>query len=403
MKVLIINAVCGTGSTGRIVSDMYSLLTQQGNDVKVAYGIGCAKGVPEKDCIKISSKIDYYVHNALSRITDRAGFYSMRHTLKLIRFMDEFHPDLVQLHNIHGYYINIKLLFNYFRNNDIPVVWTLHDCWAFTGHCVYFSYAQCEKWKTQCQQCPLSCNYPQSIVFDRSKHNYIQKRELIKNIRNLTIVTPSRWLADLAKLSFLRDRDIRVINNGIDTNVFTYRVSNFKAQYGLENKKMVLAVSNVWEERKGLSDVIRVAETLNQDYTVVIVGLTAEQKEKLPDRVIGLERTNNAQELAEIYSCADVFINTTYEDNYPTVNLEAISCGTPVVTYRTGGSPEIVEETGAGLVVKQGDIVGLCSAIERISSMGIQDMGDYREQLGKDAKFQQYIDLYHSILTKKDR
>ena len=234
----------------------------------------------------------------------------------------------------------MELLFNYIRENNIKVIWTLHDCWAFTGQCAYFSTKQCEKWKTKCHNCPLLKNYPKAII-DNSTWNYQKKKKLFTGL-DITLVTLSKWLADLVKKSFLKEYQVKVINNGIDLNIFKPTKSNFRKRYNIENKKIILGVASVWDSRKGLTDFIKLSKILNEDYVIVLIGLSKKQIKSLPDNIIGITRTENQKELAGIYSIADVLLNPTYEDNYPTVNIEALACGTPVLSYDTGGSIEFV-------------------------------------------------------------
>lgn len=347
MKVLQINSVCGRGSTGRIVLDIHNELMMQGHRSFVAYGrepaIGC-NGV-----IRIGSKYDVYLHVLRTRIFDEHGFGSRKATAKFIKKIDEIKPDIIHLHNIHGYYLNIEVLFNYFKEVQVPMVWTLHDCWSFTGHCAYFDYVGCSRWREGCFRCPQKSRYPSSWFFDKSLVNWKKKKELFAGFKNMTLVTPSRWLAELVKQSFLKDYHVVVIPNGIDTSVFKPTPSDFRKRYGLENKFIILGVANVWEERKGLKYFLELSKMLDDDEVIVLVGLNEKQKKSLPKNIIGISRTTSVKELAGIYTAADVFVNPTLEDNYPTVNLEAQACGTYVITFASGGAPETI--VGAGTVI----------------------------------------------------
>ena len=359
MKVLMINSVCGIRSTGRICTDIAEELEKQGHDVKIAYGRETVPEKYQKYAVRIGTDLDVKLHGIKTRLFDRHGFGSKRATKKFIKWVEEYDPDVIHLHNLHGYYINIKILFDYLKKANKKVVWTLHDCWAITGHCTHFSLASCEKWKTACNCCPNKKEYPKSKLFDNSKKNYICKKSLFTGIKNMVVVTPSEWLKDLVKQSFLADYEVKCIHNGIDLDIFRPTESDFKKCNALEDKKVVLSVSSVWNERKGFYDVIKLAELL-PDYRVVIVGVDEAQKSELPCNIIGITRTNNVVELAEIYSAADVFVNLTYEDNYPTVNLEALACGTPVITYKTGGSVESVDVHNQ---VEQGDVAAVAHKI----------------------------------------
>ena len=340
MKVLMINVVCGIRSTGRICTDLATALEKQGHQVKIAYG---RENVPEqfqKYAVRIGNDLDVKLHGVKARLLDGAGFGSKAVTKKFIEWVKKYDPDVIHLHNLHGYYINVEILFKYLKTCGKRIIWTLHDCWAFTGHCTYFDYVDCEKWKNGCMQCPQKKEYPTSNGLDMSKQHYALKRKLFTGIPNMTLVTPSQWLADLVKMSYLRKYNTLVIHNGVDTTVFKPTNSNVREKYHCENKKIVLGVAAIWDKRKGLGTFLKLSKRLDQSYQIILVGLTQEQIQKMPKNIIGIERTDSVQELVELYSAADVFVNPTLEDNYPTTNLEAIACGTPVITYDTGGSPE---------------------------------------------------------------
>lgn len=399
MRVLQINSVCGIRSTGRICTDIADILANDGYSCKIAYG----RENTLKKFSDIAVRTDTYsgvrIHALQSRIFDNSGFARYGATEKFLKNISEFEPDIIHLHNIHGYYINVEALFRELKKLGKPVVWTLHDCWAFTGHCTYFSLADCEKWRSGCENCPQKRSYPKSLVFDRSRENYLRKKELFCGVEDMVLVTPSQWLADLAAQSFLKEYPVKVIHNGIDIDDFKPIKSDFRQRFGVGNKKMVLAVASVWGRGKGLYDVIRLPELLGKDYVVVMVGLNDEQKKELPPEIIGITKTNSVRELAEIYSAADVFVNFTYADNYPTVNLEAQCCGTPVITYRTGGSIESVPE---GQIVSCGDIAAAAD-----ESRDICENGNYvimnREMFDKRRAGREYIELYKAMLGSKKR
>jgi len=342
MRVLLINSVCGIGSTGRICTDLAQQFEKQGNEVKIAYGRNSY--VPkqfQKYAVRIGNNLDVKLHALQSRLFDNHGFGSYNATKKFLNWVEEYKPNLIWLHNIHGYYINIELLFNWLKQHqNIQIKWTLHDCWPFTGHCSYFTFAKCNKWQTECQNCPQKKMYPASLFKDNSKQNFEKKKELFTGLKNLTLITPSKWLANLVKQSFLKEYSVEVIYNTIDKSIFKPTPSDFRKKYGLENKKIILGVASVWDYRKGLKDFIELSKILDDSKKIVLVGLTQKQINSLPKNILGLQKTNSPQELAQIYSASDVFFNPTYEDNYPTVNLEAQACGTSVVTYDVGGSKE---------------------------------------------------------------
>lgn len=363
MKILMINVVCGIRSTGRICTDLATALEAQGHEVKIAYG---RENVPEqfqKYAVRIGTDLDVKLHGVKARLLDGAGFGSKSATVKFIKWVKEYDPDVIHLHNIHGYYINVEVLFDYLKTCGKRVIWTLHDCWAFTGHTAYCDAANCKRWVKGCHNCPLLKEYPASLV-DHSKQNWKKKRDVFIGVSDMTIITPSKWLGTWVKHSFLQKYPVKVINNGIDTSQFYPIESDFRKNNGLEDKFVLLGVATSWNEMKGYSDYLKLAEILGDKYRVVLVGLTKEQMGKLPHNVLGIERTANVQELAKIYTAADLFLNLSYCENYPTVNLESMACGTPVLTYKTGGSPEIIEKYG-GWVVEQGNIVAVSKFVSK--------------------------------------
>lgn len=367
MKVLQINTVCGVGSVGRIVRQIHEALREKGHESYIAYGrkpLGC------DGAIRIGGDLDVYFHVFLTRVFDLHGFGSKKATKKFLKIVEEINPDIIHLHNIHGYYLNIEVLFDFLKSFDKPVVWTLHDCWAFTGHCAYFLYARCDKWKTGCYSCPEKKSYPKSVFLDNSKSNYQRKRKTFSGVRNMTLVTPSQWLAGLVKESFLGDYPVQVIPNGIDTEVFKPTQSGFRKRYGLDGKFLILGVANVWEKRKGFDYFLDLSKYLSDDEIIVLVGLSDERIKNLPNNIIGIKRTNSAKELAEIYTAADVFFNPTLEDNYPTVNLEAQACGTYVITFDSGGAKETIISKESGIAIKPCNAEDIMNLIRVLRSKG---------------------------------
>lgn len=394
MKVLQINSVCGIGSTGRIATDIHNILIEQGHESYIAYGRDLPKNCD--NAIKIGTKIDNYTHVAKTRLLDKHGFGSTQATKEFINKVRDIDPDIIHLHNIHGYYINIEVLFNYLKEANKPVVWTLHDCWSFTGHCSHFDYIGCDKWKTGCFNCPQKHEYPKSILVDNSEWNHSKKKEVFTGVNNMTIVTPSNWLADLVKESFLEEYQVKVIHNGIDLGLFKPTNSNFRKNFNIVDKYIILGVANKWTEKKGFQYFIQLAEVLQENEVIVLVGLTKKQKKILPRNIIGITKTNNVQELAEIYSSADVFLNPTLEDTFSMVNLEAQACGTPVVTFDTGGSPESIDKE-TGVVVSEHSVAVLMQAIKDArfswvsnSSKCIAKSMEYN----KNNKFKEYVSIY---------
>jgi putative colanic acid biosynthesis glycosyltransferase len=366
-KVLQIN-VSDSGSTGSVVEELGMVWTAQGFENYVAYGR--SKSTKKSKLIRIGNKWDMGFHYMKTRIFDLHGFGSFESTNKLVKHIKAIKPDVILLHNLHGYYINIEVLFNFIRTLDIPIIWTLYDCWAFTGHCTYFDSVQCENWKTVCQKCPLKAAYPASWLVDNSKHNFLKKEEIFKSIKNLVLIAHSEWLLRLVRESFLKDYRVVKINNGVNTAIFkpTYLDPALK-KYNIYGFKYVLGVANIWNKRKGLDDFLKLSLIIDPEIKIVLVGLKKENIKKLPLNIIGIPHTDNKQELAVLYSCADVFINPTSEDNFPSTNIEALACGTAVITYNTGGSPEAID-AHTGFVVPQGDINGLLNSINEIRKNG---------------------------------
>ena len=388
MRVFMINSVCGIRSTGRICTDIAEILEANGHECKIAYGREEVPQKHQKYAVRIGNAKSVKWDALKTRLLENAGLNSKCTTKKLIQQIQEYNPDVIHLHNLHGYYVNVEVLFRYLKTCGKKIVWTLHDGWAFTGHCAYFDFAGCEQWKNGCEKCPQKKEYPKSILLDKSKRNYAKKKELFTGIPNFTIVTPSQWLANLVKQSFLKEYEVKVIRNGIDTKVFKPTDSGVRQIYGLQDKKILLGVASAWVERKGVTDFITLSQSLGEGYQVVLIGVTEAQKKTLPKEILAITRTNNVQELAGWYTAADVFLNPTYEDNYPTVNLEAQACGTPVITYATGGSVENVPEEN---VVTRGDVQAMIKQIEE---------GTYSREVvknvswKKDECYGEYVALY---------
>ena len=395
-KLLQINATANWGSTGRIAEQIGLAAMASGWESYIAYGRN--HNSSESNLIRIGSSIGVGLHVIKARLFDAAGLGSSRATKRLIRQIERIRPDVVQLHNIHGYYLNYKLLFEYLNGTDIKVVWTFHDCWAFTGHCAHFVKEGCEKWRQDCHNCPLRNEYPKSWISDRSESNYMLRKELFGQSHNLSIVSVSEWIDGLVSDSFLRNKRRIIIHNGVDINSFSPDYDDSRTSFKL------LAVSNVWNEDKGLNDMFELRRLLPAEIEFFIVGLSANQLKRIPEGINGIQRTQNLAELIELYSSADVLVNPTYADTFPTVNLEALACGTPVITYKTGGSPEAIDEE-TGIVVAQGDIQGLAEAVLRLKEQPLsrEACRARAERLfDKDKCFEKYISLYESLLADKN-
>lgn len=331
------------------------------------------------------------------------GFASGRQTRRLIQKIRQWDPDVIHLHNIHGFVLQVELLFEYLKASGKPAVWTLHDCWPYTGHCAFYDFTGCKGWESGCQNCREYKNtYPYALFKNRTKRNYIRKREAFTGVPNLTLAVPSVWLQKELKRSFLRNYPVRVIPNGIDRKQFCPTDRGLRERLGYSGKFVLLGVANVWERRKGLSYLLQLAEKLPEDCRMVLVGLSKKQQKKLPGNVLGLGRTSSAEELAEYYTMADVFVNATLEDNFPTTNLEALACGTPVITFDTGGSPESLDESCAR-VVKKGDLEALLQAVlqEQKEPKTREACLKRAEQYEKEDRFQEYVELYHELAGRR--
>ena len=364
MKVLIINSVCGIRSTGRICSEIAQKYMENGHTCCIAYGREHALNKYGFISYRIGSEIGVKKNALLARILDNDGFLAKLSTKKFLKWASNYNPDVLWLHNLHGYYINIELLFDWIKQRpQMHVKWTFHDCWPFTGHCAHFDFAKCDHWQQHCHNCVQKKEYPKSWLCDGSRVNFQRKKNAFCGVHDMTIITPSNWLASLVGKSYLRCYPVEVHHNTIDTSIFRPTPSDFREKMGLINRKIVLGVATAWGPKKGLQDFILLSQMLDNRYAIVLVGVNELQKKQLPESIICIPCTNSAQKLAEIYTAADVFVNLTYEDTYPTVNLESQACGTPCLTYKTGGS---VESVPAENIIEQGDIDSMINKITNI-------------------------------------
>ena len=402
-KLLQINPVVRLNtSTGRIMKEIGEIAQAAGWESYIAYS-GARDGVPQhsSQLVPVGNKLDLALHAVATRLFDAHGLVSRRATKQLIRRIREIDPDIVHIHNVHGYWLNYPLLCQYLRESGKPVIWTVHDCWLYTGHCYYYSAARCDKWQTGCGHCPQKRAFPASWVFDRSARNWHDKQHAFGSLERLTIVPVSDWIRQEMAHSFLADKPFQVIHNGIDLDVF------HPAEPGAERPAgtVILGVATLWHEGKGVRDFVELAGRLHEGERLVLVGrMSEEQRAAFPAGVEFIERTENVAKLAALYAQATAFVNPTWQDNYPTVNLEAIACGTPVVTYRTGGSVEAVAE-GTGFVVEQGDVQGL---LDRVRELAAEDRKTIAERcrahalqhFNKQERYQDYIRLYESLTTR---
>lgn len=391
MKLVQINSVCGSGSTGNICVAVSELLTKQNVENYILYAIGNSD-YPLG--IKYMSAFEVKLQALKSRIFGNYGFQSKSATKRLIKELDRISPDVVQLHNLHSHNVHLQMLFSYLKKQKIKIFWTFHDCWAFTGYCSYYDMVNCKKWKSQCHNCPLKNHY--SWFFDRSDYLYSKKKDLFDGL-DLTVITPSYWLSSQVKQSFFENTDIKVIHNGIDLSVFKYRESDFRSQYGLEDKFIILGVAFKWEKRKGLDVFIELSKRLDSRFKIVLVGTNDDIDKRLPESIISIHRTHNQEELAQLYSTADVYVNPTREEVFGLVNVEANACGTPVITFDTGGSPECIDEE-SGIVVLCDDVDAFEEAIVKVC---VEKPFDSKacvkraEMFDKNKKYQEYVDLYN--------
>lgn len=416
-KLLQINPVLRTStSTGRIMKEIGELAMANGWESYVAYSKG-RDGLPGSTSIPVpvGNKASVAWHGLQTRILDRHGLGSVRATKRFIEDIRRIGPDIIHIHNIHGYFLNYRILFDFLSHSGIQVIWTVHDCWLYTGHCYHYMYAGCDRWKTGCGHCPQRGKFPRSLLADRSARNFRDKRDAFCSMPEdrLTIVPVSDWMRSEMSESFLKDYRFQVIHNGIDTDVFSPQPaleSEVRRCYGLGDRHVILGIASIWSEEKGLNDFVEMAARLDSDEVIVLVGMDRKQlddvlsrcgRTALGDRMVAVKRTADVHQLAGLYSTADVLVNPTWQDNYPTVNLEAISCGTPVVTYRTGGSIEAVAGD-TGFVVEQGDIEGLVDAVRRVETLGKAHFRDACrsravKEFRKEDRYAEYIELYERL------
>ena len=405
MRILQINLSANFGSTGVIAEGINTLARKQGAETYIAWGIIASPS--SSKLIHIGNKLVYYEHELESRLVDGQGNGSRLSTLFFLRKIKALRPSIVHLHNIHGSYINYRLLFSFLKKNNIPVVWTFHDCWPFTGHCAYFSLFGCTKWMEWCNHCPQQRCYPPCYLFDLSSHNFANKKKAFTSIDNLTIVSVSKWLNDLVSHSFLKDKRHITIHNGIDTKVFSPSPNRngMRAKLNVkDDENLLLGVASNWSERKGLNDFLKLHNCLSPKFKIVLVGLTKDQIITLPEGIIGIERTESQKMLADYYSAADIVLNLSREETFGLTTVEGFSCGTPGIGYSCTATPELFSRD-TGYIVSPGDIHGLVNSINAICQKGKKSysttcrnhaLAHFRQE----DRFQNYIDLYKQILHK---
>jgi len=398
--IVSINAI-NIGSTGNIMYLISSLAETNGFKTVQMYplNIGVKNSRFLNDYI-IEGKICHRIVEIAEKITGLHNCFNIYHTLKLIHKISKLNPAIIQLHNIHGSYINLYILFKYIKKNKIKVVWTLHDCWAFTGRCPHFSLINCAKWKTVCKKCKYPSNFYPCSFFDTSSYLFDIKKAAYEKGIQMTIVTPSKWLAELVKQSFLSSYKVIIINNGIDLSVFKPMKSDFRQRYNCANKIILLGVASSWDKRKGLDIFVELANKLESNFQIVLVGVKESLIKTLPKNIISISRTNTKKTLVEIYSAADIFINPTLEDNYPSVNMEALACGTPVITYNTGGSAEIIG-TNCGYIIYTNTVSELLRIIRQNKSIKQTNSNfcvEYAKRFDQKLCYSKYIQLYFKLI-----
>lgn len=399
MKITYINSM-NFGSTGNICLNLANYIRHNGNQSYICVPYSRSNAIKEvKEQIFIGNRLSRNLHELLGYLTGLQGFFSVFSTLRFLKKIEKISPDIIHLHNLHNCYINIPLLFRFIKKKDIPVVWTLHDCCSFTGKCSHFVLAKCDDWRTGCHKCPQLKRYPKSMI-DATGIQWKAKKKWFSDVKSMTIVAPSEWLGKLIEQSFLKRYPIKVIHNGIDLEVFTRTSRVFRRK--VKEKYVILGVSMTWGYTKGLDVFLKLSHELGDDYRIVLVGIDGSELEDIPDNVTVIKKTRDQHELADLYSSADIFVNPTREDNFPTVNIEALACGTPVVTFDTGGSPEIINQN-CGSVVTIDDFDKLISVIQEVCVGHPYRSSDCQEQAqlyGIEKFCSNYESLYEEVLNK---
>lgn len=402
-RLLQINSVVNSGSTGRIAEEIGQTAINYGWQSYIAYGRNPKES--KSELIRIGSNLDVKLHGIKTRLFDKHGLGSKKATKRLIKEIQNINPDIIHLHNIHGYYINIKILFDFLKEYNKPVVWTFHDCWPYTGHCTHYADAKCNKWKTHCESCPLKTSYPKSIFLDRSFKNYDFKKSIFTSLENLTIVAVSDWLKSDIEKSFMNKYPILRIYNGVDIDYFKpYEDYEYvKLKYSIpKDKNVLLACATSWSNNKGFLDYIKLSKMLNKDYVIVLVGLPSKLIKKLPNNIIGIPITYDIEELAKLYSLSSIVLNLSKQESFGKTTVEGLACGTPGIVYDVTASPELIDSE-TGIVVQKDDISQVCEAIYEIerwnkSNLQIKCRDRAKSFFDKNINFMKYIDLYKSLL-----
>ena len=392
MKILQINSVCGTGSTGKSIVQISDYLDSLNIENYIAYGLGSSS---RHNTYKIGNKLNNHLHNFIYRKFCLQGYGSMISTLKFIRYIKKINPTIIHLHNIHGHYLNFPILFRFLKKSKIEVVWTFHDCWLFTGKCAYFTKAKFNKWKIRCLNFQQLHTYPDSEI-DRTKRNYIDKKNYFTSLDNLHIVTVSKWLKKIVEESFFKEKDIRCIYNGIDTNIFKPTESVLRKKLKIEDKFIILGVASVWNSGKGLDTFIELAKEIDEDCVILLIGVSKEQINSLPSNIIGISRTENVRELVQFYTIADILINCSIEETFGLVVAEAMACGTPAIVYNSTACPEIVGYNN-DLIINTNDFNELKTKINKIKNLKIKSNIKLEKKFRLSEMVIKYLELYNSI------
>jgi len=409
IKLLQIHNEGNAASGGLIADEIGRKAIRRGWDSYIAIGRNIRKSGSK--IIVIGNIIDQTIHFILTKLFDIHGFGSVLSTIKLISQIKRIQPDLIHLHSLHGYYINVRILFKYLASANIPVVWTFHDFWPITGHCTYFDNIGCQKWLTECNNCPKKRYYPSSYLLDRSRENYYLKKKLFNSVGNLTIVSVSHWVNNIVRYSFIKNANKKVIYNGIDTDVFKHTAikEDVLDRYNVRDKFVILSVASPWSGRKGYLDFIKLSKYIKDDEVIILVGVNNEQQNNLPNNIIGLQaiglkKNDNKQRLVDLYSACDVYMNLSVEETFGLTTTEAMSCGTPVIAYNSTACPEIINSE-TGIIVEKKDIDALISAIEIIKKRGKAFYSEncrarVLRNFNTVKNMQEYIDLYYELLNK---
>ena len=398
MRVLEINAVYGFDSTGVIVKDIIEEVEKNGGKGFCAF----LQGEKEENAYKFNNKVDRYYHALYTRIFGKQGYASRYETKKFLKWVDKINPDIVHLHNLHSNYINLNMLLKYLAKKDIATVITLHDCWFFTGKCFHYKESDCMRWQDSCGNCPQKHSPVNSLFFDKSKKVLLDKEKYITAIPRLKIVGCSKWITQECKKSKLKNCDITYVRNGVDTSIFKPTENEFKKNNEITDKFVILGFMNKWREERNQPAAEKILETFNND-AIVLIGCNEADKERFSKypNVLTLGFIKDRKELADIYSSADVFINLTHQDTLPTVNMESICSGTPVITYNVTGSPELVDK-GSGYIVKEDDVKSLISKIKKIKKDGFFiDIEKYQKKYDKNTNYKKYIKIFKELSNKK--